>query len=333
MLAPSIAAFDDTSICFHCAQPNPAASRWHAVVDGAERGFCCAGCLGIAQTIRVAGLDQFYHRRDSVGESPGDAANVDEAERIAQAADAGGLVVHLDEHLRDISLLLEGMHCGACIWLIESYLSRQRGVTEASVNFATRRAHVRWDSRRARLADLLRAIAAIGYRAQPYDCARREALTRRESRTLLARAAVALLAMMQVMMFAVPGYISTDGVEPEYRTLLEWASLIVTLPVVLYSAVPFFAGAWRDIRLFRLGMDVPVALGIGGAFIASTWSTLAGTGAVYYDSVTMFVALLLIARLFELRARQRAGDTIEAITHEVPEVAERLLDSPISTPT
>src|SRR5439155_6945174 len=98
MLAPSIAAFDDTSICFHCAQPNRAASQWHAVFDGADRRFCCAGCLGIAQTIRAAGLDQFYRRRVAVGGSPNDAASADESERIADAAEAGRLVVHLDEH-------------------------------------------------------------------------------------------------------------------------------------------------------------------------------------------------------------------------------------------
>ena len=253
--------------------------------------------------------------------------------RTADAAEAAGFVLQVDSELSETSLLIEGIHCGACIWLVESYLARQPGVASIGVNFATRRARVRWDSRRTRLSDLLRAIAAIGYRAHPYDPTRREALMRREARALLARGALALLAMMQVMMFALPGYISIDGVEPEYRTLLDWASLVLTLPVVFYSATPFFAGAWRDIQRFRLGMDVPVALGIGGAFIASAWSTLSGQGAVYYDSVTMFVALLLIARLFELRARQRAGDAIEAITHNLPETAERVLDGSDTTRT
>ena len=100
---------------------------------------------------------------------------------------------------------------------------------------------------------------------------------------------------------------------------------MLTLPVLLYCATPFFAGAWRGLRLLQLGMDLPVAIGIGGAFIASAWSTLGGGGAVYYDSVTMFVALLLVARLAELRARRRAGDAIEAIAHDVPQAAERLL--------
>ena len=284
--------------------------------------------MGVAQVILAAGLDDFYSRRSPPREPRH--LGADGWDRHEAAAEVAGLIRSLEGEVREVSLLLEGIHCAACIWLSETYLLRQPGVLDVSVNFATRRARVRWDASRATLSDLLRAVATIGYRAYPYDPARREAVVRRESRALLGRAALALLAMMQVMMFAVPGYISSDGVEPEYRILLEWASLTLTLPVILYCAAPFFAGALRDIRLRRLGMDVPVALGVGGAFVASAWSTLSGNGAVYYDSVTMFVALLLVARLVELRARQRAGDAIESIARDLPETAERVPGYPAS---
>jgi len=146
---------------------------------------------------------------------------------------------------------------------------------------------------------------------------------RRESRALLVRTGVALLAMMQVMMLAIPGYLSDDGVDASSRALLDWASLVMTLPVVLYAAHPFFAGAWRSLRARRLGMDVPVAIGIGGAFAASAIATLTGVGAVYYDSVTMFVALLLVARYAEMRARRRAIASIEDVARDLPPTAER----------
>ena len=284
--------------------------------------------MGVAQVIHAAGLDDFYSRRSATREPQ--RPRTDAWDRYDAAAEAAGQIAHSDGGMREVSLLLEGIHCAACVWLNETYLQRQPGVVDVRVNFATRRARVRWDASQAKLSDLLRAVAAIGYRAYPYDPARREALARRESRTLLARTALALLAMMQVMMFAVPAYISIDGVEPEYRTLLDWASLTLSLPVVLYCAAPFFAGALRDIRLRRLGMDVPVALGVGGAFLASAWATVSGSGAVYYDSVTMFVALLLVARLVELRARQRAGDAIESIARDLPDSAERVPGYPAS---
>src|SRR5450631_34533 len=330
MEAPASASdrLDVVDVCFHCGERNPNGARWHLLLNGVDRSFCCGGCMGVAQVIHAAGLDDFYSRRSEAREPR--RPRIDAWDRYDAAAEAAGQITHSDGEMREVSLLLEGLHCAACVWLNEAYLQRQPGVVDVSVNFATRRARVRWDASQAKLSDLLRAVAAIGYRAYPYDPARREALARRESRALLVRTALALLAMMQVMMLAVPAYISSDGVEPEYRVLLDWASLMLTLPVVLYCAAPFFAGALRDIRLRRLGMDVPVALGVGGAFIASAWSTLSGGAAVYFDSVTMFVALLLVARLIELRARQRAGDAIESIARNVPDTAECMPGYPAS---
>jgi Cu2+-exporting ATPase len=198
--------------CFHCGNPNPEPAPWTFEMAGAPRHFCCAGCLGIARTIQAAGLDAFYERRTRVPDAPlpGQEAD-DEWSRWDDAAAQAGLVRATPDARREVSLLLEGIHCGACIWLIETWLARQPGVAEASVNFATRRARVVWDPGKERLSDLLRAVAAIGYRAHPYDPGRREAVARRESRALLLRLAVALLAMMQVMMFAVPTYVTWNG--------------------------------------------------------------------------------------------------------------------------
>ncbi|MEO8674760.1 MAG: heavy metal translocating P-type ATPase [Casimicrobiaceae bacterium] len=320
---PGIAA------CYHCGQPNLHPERWQTVQNGARRAFCCAGCLGIAQTIHVAGLDAFYDRRTEVASAPVDEPGIaDSWSQWDDPAQAARFMHAAPDGSREVSLLVEGIHCGACVWLIERWLARRPGISLAEVNFATRRARVVLDPAQARLSDVLRAIAAIGYRAYPYDPARREALMRRESRALLLRTAIALLAMMQVMMFALPTYVTVEGVESEQRLLLEWASLTLTLPALLYCAAPFFRGAWRDFRMRRLGMDVPVALGLGAAFIASAASTVAGAGAVYYDSVTMFIALLLVARYVELAARRRAGDAVEAVARARPATAERLVDWP-----
>jgi Cu2+-exporting ATPase len=326
--APACGA-DGAGRCYHCGEPVPDGAHWQAAIAGAPRRFCCAGCLGVAQTIHAAGLDAFYAQRTAVAPRPDDERVArDEWSHWDDAAVQAGIVRTPSAERREVSLLLEGMHCGACVWLIESWLAARPGVLEASVNFATRRAHVAWDPARLKLSDVLAAAAAIGYRAHPYDPARREALARREARALLARMALALFAMMQVMMFAVPAYVTSDGIEPAHRRLLEWASLTLTLPVLAYAAAPFFRGAWRDVALGRLGMDVPVALGLAAAFGASAWSTLRGEGDVYYDSVTMFVALLLVARYVELAARRRAGDAVEAVARARPATAERLLDWP-----
>ncbi len=323
------ASVPNAARCFHCGRPNPPRARWHADWDGVRHSFCCAGCLGVARTIRAAGLDDFYERRtfdDAAPPIEGDAR--DEWSHWDEAATQAGIVRAGESGTREVSLIVEGIHCGACIWLIESWLAREPGVVSVGVNYATRRARVVWDPRRTRLSTVLRAFVAIGYRASPYDPERREAGARSEARTLLLRLAVAGLAMMQVMMFAVPTYVTVDGVEEAHRRLLEWASLTLTLPALLYSASPFFRGAWRDLRHGSAGMDVPVALGLAAAFGGSVWATFTGRGPVYYDSVTMFIALLLLARYVELAARQKAGAAIEALARARPATAERLLDWP-----
>ena len=109
----------------------------------------------------------------------------------------------------------------------------------------------------------------------------------------------------------------------DIEQLMRWASLVLTLPVMAYSAAPFFSGAWRDLRLMRLGMDVPVAIGIAVAFGASVWATINAAGAVYFDSVSMFVFLLLSGRYLELLARQRAGSTLQYLARLAPETANR----------
>ncbi len=318
----------DPGTCYHCGLPTAPGAPWRDTFAGSVRAFCCAGCLGIAQTIHAAGLAAFYARRAAAGAVAPEAA-ADVWEHWDDPAAQAGVVRPCGTGQAEVSLLLEGMHCSACTWLVETWLARESGVTSVSVNYATRRARVVWDPARRRLSELLRAVLAIGYRAYPYDPARRESLARRESRTLLLRMAVALLAMMQVMMFSVPGYVSAEGVEPMHQRLLDWASLTLTLPAILYGAWPFFRGAWRDLRLRRLGMDVPIALGLGAAFGASAWSTIVGAGTVYYDSVTMFIALLLVARYVELVARRRAGDAVESVARVRPAVAERLAGWPV----
>jgi Cu2+-exporting ATPase len=329
---PGARAAPAESSCYHCGTRNPPRSRWIATIAGAPREFCCAGCLAVAETLHAAGLDALYAGRERVAARPEpDAA--DDWTRWGDAAEAGGLVRDLADGGREASLLVEGMTCGACVPLVESWLARQHGVRDVQVNYANRRALVTWDPTATRLSGVLRAIAAVGYAAYPYDPARREALARRERRALLARMAVALLAMMQVMMFALPLYLSADGVAPEQKLLLDWASFVLTLPALFYSAAPLFAGAWRDLAHRRLGMDVPIALGLVAAFAASAWSLLRGGGAVYFDSVTMFIALLLIARYLELVARQKAGAAIETIARQRPDTALRMLHWPADSDT
>ncbi|HET7401022.1 MAG TPA: heavy metal translocating P-type ATPase metal-binding domain-containing protein, partial [Usitatibacter sp.] len=293
--------------CFHCGLPVPPGTTFRFDAGDETRAFCCAGCEAVARSIAGLGLDDYYRLRKSQPATPA----ATEAQDL-HAFDAPAVRAHFVREVSPASaeadLLLDGLGCAACAWLVEKALARVAGVTAARVNYATRRANVRFDPRLALPSALLAAVREVGYAAWPYEESRLALIEARERRTLLRRLWVAGLAMMQVMMYAVPAYLARDGeITADIAALMRWAGLVLTLPVIAYSAAPFLRGAWRDLRLKSPGMDVPIALGVGVAFIASAWSTVAGKGDVYFDSVTMFVFLLLGARYLELLARTRAG--------------------------
>ncbi|VCU68376.1 putative copper-importing P-type ATPase A [Pigmentiphaga humi] len=297
-----------------------------APVAGAQRWFCCAGCVAVAQTIHGAGLESFYRFRTELGQPLDDAdGSQAQARALFGRPDVEALYVRtIDADTAEVSLTLDNLRCAACVWLCEQHLERQPGVVAAHVNHATGRARVRWKTGRTDLAGVLDAFAAIGYRAAPFQPGAANDALRRAKRGLLLRMAVAMLCMMQVMMYAWPLYRHEASIEPGQWELLRWTSLVLTLPVVLYSAWPLMQGAWRGLRHRRPGMDLPVVIGILAAFAASVAATVAGRGEVYFDSVTMFVALLLAARYLELVLRHDAQDGGRALAAQLPALCTRL---------
>lgn len=327
MGSPGADDMPSESACFHCGQPAPGETALFVQVDGHPRRMCCHGCQAVCEAIVAAGLTDYYRHRDVLPEKVGDGLSqeIRELGLFDHPEFQKAFVRPLEGHEREADLILEGITCAACVWLNERHLAQLRGVLGVQVNYATRRARIRWDDAVIKLSAILGAVVEIGYRAHPYDAGRAEEIARREQRDALWRLLVAGLGMMQVMMYAVPVYMANAAdMSDSIRALMHWAGMLLTLPVMLYSAAPFFRRALRDLRLRRVGMDVPVALGIGIAFVASAWATLAQTGEVYFDSVSMFVFFLLGGRYLEMLARQRAMRGVDALGRMLPAFARRL---------
>ncbi|QDQ28558.1 heavy metal translocating P-type ATPase [Chitinimonas arctica] len=321
--------------CFHCglavAETDRDPPRFPVHYRQTVQATCCAGCQAVAETILRSGLDYYYEQREQKAERVGamPAELLEQLRLYDSVALQASFVRQESEHVREAALLLEGISCAACIWLNERHLLGMPGVLEASVNYTTHRARVRWDERRVQLSQILAAVAAIGYRAHPYDPGRQESLRQRERKQALARLWIAGLSMMQVMMYAVPVYLAAPGdISPAMLGLMQWASLILTLPVLLYSCLPFYQGVWRDLKLRRVGMDAPVLIGVWASFLASAQATVLEQGAVYFDSVSMFVFLLLGGRYLEGMARRKAGEAAESLVKLVPAFAHRLANWP-----
>ncbi|MBV8657334.1 MAG: cadmium-translocating P-type ATPase [Burkholderiales bacterium] len=317
--------------CFHCGLPVAAADRepirFPIRYRQVDQVACCAGCQAVAETIIESGLDSYYASREHVaGKAEPLPETVLAQLKFYDTPEMQASFVKQEQgEVREAALILEGITCAACIWLNERHLMSLPGVLEASVNYTTHRARVRWDNQVVNLSTILEAVAAIGYRAHPYDPGRQDAIRQRERKAAINRLWIAGLSMMQVMMYVVPVYLAGPGtISPDMLGLMRWASLVLTLPVVLYSCQPFHIGVWRDLKRHRVGMDMPVVIGVWAAFLASMQATISGQGEVYFDSVSMFVFLLLGGRYLEGMARRRAGEAAESLIKLVPAFAHRL---------
>ncbi|MFI0397476.1 MAG: heavy metal translocating P-type ATPase [Thiolinea sp.] len=321
------ATFSLAANCFHCGLPIPQGASFSVKIDDREQAMCCTGCQAVAQAIVANQLTDFYKFRTDIGARAEDL--IPEQLRHLEVYDSVDLqrsfVRAAAGSVREASLILEGIVCAACVWLNEHHVKQIPGVLDFRVNYSTHRATLRWDNSQLKLSTVLQAISEIGYHAHPFDPGRLESLQKKEKSAALRRIAVAALGMMQVMMVAAAMYIgAVSDMDLQMRNFLRWISLVMTVPVVFYSARVFFQSAWRDLRRGRFGMDVPVSLGIGIAFTASVWATLTGGGEVYFDSVTMFTFLLLTGRYLEMNARHKAGQVAEELVRLMPATATLL---------
>ncbi len=313
-----------TDTCWHCGDHLPATGGVEARIHGGLRTVCCEGCRAAVEWIEQLGLGDYYRLRTEPAPRPAVALALDAWHRPEIARH---VVRERPGGHSETMLLIEGVRCTGCVWLIERALAALPGVVEATVNPVARRARVVWRSAETSLPAVLEATSRAGYRALPLDARTLDDTRRRESRGALKRLLVAGFGAMQGMMFAGALYLgavdSTDGATHE---LFRWLGFLVATPVVFYSAQPFFTGARRSLAARRLGMDVPVAIAIAAIYAASLLEAVRGGGHVYFDSVSMFVFFLLAGRHLEMRARHRAGDLTDALARLAPPYARRRLD-------
>ncbi|MFZ6646848.1 heavy metal translocating P-type ATPase [Undibacterium sp. TJN25] len=320
----------DFDVCFHCGLPLPADAHWSVSIGAQLRRMCCPGCQAVAAAIIDSGCADYYGSRSRYPETQNGrdipaAAQLKTDQAVPENTSAAG-----DADI-ETAFSIEGIRCSACVWLIERRLGSLPGVLSASLNVANEKLDVRWASGQSQPGAITAALHDIGYTAHAYQVLEHGDMVRRHSKQLFRQLFIAGLAMMQVMMYAFPAYISAaDAIDMDQAALMRWASLLLTLPAVCYCALPFFKGAWFSLRNRHLGMDVPVAFGILAAFGASVVATVQGKGDVYFDSVTMFIFLLLGSRYLEMAARRKAFDSLEKMQQALPAAAIRLPGYPHS---
>ncbi len=312
--------------CFHCGLPVPAGSRFQARVLDEPRAFCCPGCQAVAEAIVAGGLDGYYrHRTENASNPEALPRQLSDELQLYDRADVQANYVQHQGELAETCLLIEGISCAACGWLIERHLRTLPAIAEAQLNLSNQRLQVRWADSQLPLSQLLGELRKIGYVAHPYQADQAAELLQRENRRALRQLGVAGLLWMQVMMAAMATWPEFNlDLSADMDRILRWTSLFLTTPIVFYCCTDFFKGALRDLRTRHLTMDISVSLAIGGAYLAGIWSTVTGVGELYYDAVGMFALFLLAGRYLERRARERTAAATSQLVNLLPASCLRL---------
>jgi Cu2+-exporting ATPase len=323
----------DKTVCFHCGLDVPSGVKLHYSVLGEERAFCCSGCYAACKTIVDAGFEDFYKFREQEGEM--NAQVLPDVLRNLTLYDRAEIQQSFVRHseskggeLLEAALILENIRCAACMWLNEQTLRAHPGIVDVHLDYASHQARVKWDPALTKLSEILQAIATIGYIAHPYDPAHREQLIEDERRRNVERLLFAGLLGMEVMFFSIATYWmgghTAGGQLQLWEVIGRWTSLLITFIMLVYSGADFFVGAWRDLKNKRLGMDVPVVLGLVAAWGGSLWATITGGEEAYFDSIAMFVFFVLLARVVELKGRLAAASALDHLMKVIPRTASRV---------
>jgi Cu2+-exporting ATPase len=319
--------------CFHCSEALPSDNphRFAASIANDIHYFCCPACIAVADTIQNLGLGQYYRQRDNKPQGPADNNST-----TLQFSDVDLLTLPTDsEGFCETQLFIPDIHCASCCWLIEQRLQQLAGVTKANAQLNSHKLSIRWDTSRLPLSKIFHALHEIGYRASPWQPTQQQTHNNQQQKKLLQRLGVAGLLGMQIHMIAMGSYF---GAMPNMQQWMNSVALLLSVPIWFYSADPFFSSAWRSLKnignalfkknalawreTFAGSMDLPVALAIVAAALNSILAVIKGTDDVYFDSIAMFVFLLLGSRLLEAQARNRLA--MYAQDPVLPQVCTRM---------
>lgn len=306
--------------CYHCGLPVGGEGDFSATVADKKRQFCCFGCQSVCKTIYGAGLQSFYQKtgeENTLAPPPKLSAELGSYDLDEVQAD----YVDINSEVRTIHLLVEGIHCAACVWLIENALSKQVGVITAQANLTAKKLRLTWNNNKTALSTVLQILGNIGYAAIPFDPETAEGVLASKHRSLLYRMAFAGFAMMNLMWISIALYSGAD--EGEFRNWFHWIGFLIATPTLFYAGFPFLRNAILGLKHRHLTMDLPIAIGASATYAYSSYITFTGSiyGDVYFDTVVNFLFVILVGRYLEAISKREALSATTRLLELQPKLA------------
>lgn len=287
------------------------------IKDG-EHYFCCNGCQGVFHLLSDEGLDSFYEKTKGVKLAP-PTSQYEDSKNFDSPAFYDKFVKTDEDGFSRVALIIEGIHCSACVWLNEKALHKMDGVIEANINYTNNKATIVWDDDTVKLSQIVDMIRAIGYNAFPYDPSIQEERANKERKDYYLRMAVAIFATMNVMWVAVAQYAGYfSGISQDMKTILNVAEWVLATPVLFYSGWIFFRGAYYGIKTKVVNMDILVATGATLTYIYSIYITLNEKGEAYFDSVSMIITFVLVGKFLEVLSKKSVADALDIMGKDIP---------------
>ena len=280
--------------------------------------FCCKGCQGVFHLLRSEGLDTFYDRVGEVTLTP-PKESYDDVARFDLEGFVTKYVKENKEGLSEISLIIEGIHCSACVWLNEKVLSRKEGIVEASINYSNHKAKIVWDNTLIKLSDIIATIRSIGYNAYPYDPSLQEERANAQRREYYSKLLVGIFTTMNVMWIAIAQYSGYfTGMQSNIKSILNFAEFVLATPTLFYTGSVYFKGAYYGLKNRYINMDVLVATGASLTYVFSVYAMFSKSAEVYFDSVTMIITFVFAGKYLEVLTKKKAVDTLDAFGSSMP---------------
>lgn len=288
------------------------------MIKDEDNYFCCSGCQGVFHLLKDEGLESFYEKSKNVVLSP-PSANFEDSSSFDTQSFYDKFVKINKDGFCEVSLIIEGIHCSACVWLNEKVLHKMDGVIEANINFTNNKATIVWADDIVKLSAIIDTIRSIGYNAFAYDSLAQETYANRERKAYYLKMAVAIFASMNIMWIAVAQYAGYfSGITQDVKTILNIAEGILATPVLFYSGWVFFRGGYYGLRTNVINMDLLVATGASLTYVYSIYITIIQKGEAYFDSVSMIITFVLIGKFLEVLSKKNAADTLDKIANSIP---------------
>ena len=304
-------------VCDHCKLEFDEKVMIKDEEDGETKYFCCKGCQGIYHLLKSEGLDDFYEKVGNAKLEPPKELNSDlhkfdlEGFKKKYITEKNGLC--------EINLIIEGIHCSACVWLNEKVLHQTEGIVEASINYTNNKAKIVWDPDIIKLSEIIQKIRSIGYNGYPYDPKIQEEKANKARRDYYSRLLVAIFATMNIMWIAIAQYTGYfTGMRSDIKNVLNIAEFVLATPTLFYTGWIYFKGAYFGLKNRFINMDVLVATGATLAYIYSIYAMVTGNGEVYFDSVTMIVTFVFVGKYLEVLSKKSAVDSMDSILGSIP---------------